>query len=250
MFPTQRPLATPPGRRTTSMTATLTGGNRHDSGHRALFRRDHTRRQLAARHSFQASSSLLKPLFVFCRRSPDSGSGSMSNQYAQVSHASIRGLSCCLAPSLDEVTQLGRNHVDALAEPLSRKIARAGKSVGSRSADAEQLRRLGDGDEHRQARQGGVCQGTIADSSGAARPSRGSAVWRGEAVYGPRPDCDLHPVRVATAGTVADRLRLCTGRLTAEMHSLTGWRIRPAKRGDRHVRIWQQREQGRDGHLA
>ena len=62
--------------------------------------------------------------------------------------------------------------------------------------------------------------------------------WRSsEAVDGPQPDVSSIQKGWRPRGSVAVRLRLCSGRLTAGMHSRTGWRIMPAKRGGRHVRI-------------
>jgi hypothetical protein len=46
-----------------------------------------------------------------------------------------------------------------------------------------------------------------------------------EAVYSPQPDVSSIPRGWRPRRSLADRPRLCSGRLTAEMQSLSGWRI-------------------------
>jgi hypothetical protein len=53
----------------------------------------------------------------------------------------------------------------------------------------------------------------------------GSAKRSSEAVYSPQPDVSSIPKGWRPRRSLADRLRLCSGRLTAEMQSLSGWRI-------------------------
>ena len=60
---------------------------------------------------------------------------------------------------------------------------------------------------------------------------------RPPAVYRPQPGVTFTPVGWRPRRSLADRLRLPSGRGTAEMHAMTGWRITPARRGGRHVRI-------------